>query len=178
MADLTRLASPSRCVWVEVSVSGSKSACSWTQCHTLRGVWSWAGETALWLLFVIRCFLDQVRKQGVTCFCCWMFPQVGGRGEELREKAVEQDWSSNSGRDWKASRRAPWVRTIPPGLHQPSQQTWYRWSGSKSSPPACEVFAHIQVSYLGRVDEVQEQLVWGSAKVYLEMPLCVPPPSH
>ena len=36
----------------------------------------------------------------------------------------------------------------------------------------------IQEFYLGWVDEVQEQLAWGSAKVYLAMPLCGSPTSH
>ena len=41
--------------------------------------------------------------------------------------------------------------------------------------PACEVFARIQVFYLGSVDEVREWLAWGSARVYLEMtPLGLP----
>ena len=47
------------------------------------------------------------------------------------------------------------------------RQACYCWGGPKAFPPACEVFAHIRVFYLGTVDEVQEQLAWGSAKVYL-----------
>ena len=131
------------------------------------------------LLFVIRSFLDQVRKRCVTCTCCWMSPQAGGRGEEAREKAMGARTGGVTpvGKQ-KASRRAPWGRNIPPGLHEPAWQLCCRWRVSKPFPPAGEVFVHIQVFYLGRVDEVQEQLAWGSAKVYLEMPLCGPPTSH
>lgn len=49
------------------------------------------------------------------------------------------------------------------------------WAGVA---PASEVFTHIWVFYLGRVDEAQEQLAWGPAKVFLEMPLLVIPASH
>ena len=35
----------------------------------------------------------------------------GGRGEEAREKAVEQDWRGNSGRGMEGFRKSPWVRT-------------------------------------------------------------------
>ena len=73
---------------------------------------------------------------------------------------------------------SPWVRTILPGLYVPTRQACCHWGGSKPSPPTCEVFAGIRVFYLGRVEEVQEQLAWGSAKVYLEMPPCGPLVSH
>ena len=73
---------------------------------------------------------------------------------------------------------SPWVRTILPGLYEPTRQACCHWGGSKPSPPTCEVFAGIRVFYLGRVEEVQEQLAWGSAKVYLEMPPCGPLVSH
>ena len=42
-------------------------------------------------LFVIRSFVDQVRKWCVTHSCCWKSPRGGGGsggGEEAREKAV------------------------------------------------------------------------------------------
>ena len=140
-------------------------------------VWSRAGEAALRLLFAVRSFLGQVGKWCITGSCCWTPPQAGGRAEEAREKAVGTGLEREL-RERRASGRAPWVRTIPPGLHEPTRQTCFRWGDSRSFPPACEVFARTQVSYLGRVDEVQEQLAWGSAKVYLEMALCGPPTSH
>ena len=100
-------------------------------------------------------------------------------GEEARKKTVgARTGEVTQVGKWKSSRRAPWVRTIPPGLNQSTWQACCHWDGSKPFPPACEVFAHIQVFYLGRVDEVKEQLAWGSAEVYLEMPLCGPLTSH
>ena len=93
---------------------------------------------------------------------------------ETREKAVGTRMGriTQAGK-WKASRRAPGARTILPGLHEPAQQR-----AVAGVAPACEVFTHIRVFYLGRVGEVQEQLAWGSAKVFLEMPLFVIPASH
>ena len=67
---------------------------------------------------------------------------------------------------------------MPPGPQEPTWQVCCRWGGSKHFPPACEVFVRIQEFSLGWVDEVQEQLAWGSAEVYLEMPLCGPLTSH
>lgn len=61
------------------------------------------------------------------------------------------------------------ARTVLPGLQEPAQQGCCHWGSSKPFPPAFEVFAHIRVFYLGR-EEVQKQLAWGSASVYLEMP--------
>ena len=99
-------------------------------------------------------------------------PEVGdgGRGEEARAKAVgaglERQLREGTGSFPKS-----------PGSGPP-RQARCRWGGPKPFPPACEVFAHIRVFYLGMVDEVQEQLAWGSAKVYLERPPLGPPTSH
>ena len=70
------------------------------------------------------------------------------------------------------------ARTILPGLQEPTRQGCFCWGGSKPFPPAFEVFAHIRVFYLGRVEEVQGQLAWGPASVYLEMPSWGLPASH
>ena len=117
----------------------------------------WAGETALRLLFVIRSSLDQVRKRPVTCACCWTSPQVGA-GVRKREK---RQWSRTGEATQGGDGKLP---------EEPQPGPWQVcccWGGPKPFPPACEVFAHIRVFYLGMVDEVQEQLAWGSAKVYL-----------
>ena len=92
-------------------------------------------------------------------------PAAGGGGEEAREKAVGAGLERQLREGMESFQKSP--RSGP-------RQACYCWGGPKAFPPACEVFAHIQVFYLGRADEVQEQLAWGSAKVYLEMPLCGP----
>ena len=83
----------------------------------------------------------------------------------------EQDRRGNSGRQVESFQKITQVRTILPDLQEPTWQVRCHCSGSKHFSPAYEVIACIQVFYLGKVDEVWQWVAWGSATVYLEVPL-------
>ena len=87
-ADLTQLASPSRCAWVEGSVRGCKSACSWTPHHPLLAVWSWAGERALRVAVCDQIFSRPGKE--VVCHP-YLLLDVSSRGVGVR-KPEKRQW--------------------------------------------------------------------------------------
>ena len=94
-------------------------------------------------------------KDGL-CHLFLLLEVFPSRSEEARKWAVGQKRRGNSGRKLESFQRITQARTIMPDPQQPTQQACCRWSGSEHVSPACEVFAHIQMFYLGRVDEVRE----------------------
>ena len=117
-----------------------------------------------------------LRMGWVACSCCWKSFQAEVRKQENRQ--WKQDRSSISGRKMESFQKVTQARTILPDLQEPTRKVCCCWNGSKHFSTACEVFACIQEFYLGSVDEVQEQLAWGSASIYLEMTLWGLPATH
>ena len=117
-----------------------------------------------------------LRMGCVPCSWCWKSFQAEVRKQENRQ--WEQDRRGNSGRQVESFQKITQVRTILPDLQEPTWQVCCHCSGSKHFSPAYEVIACIQVFYLGKVDEVWQWVAWGSATVYLEVPLRSLPASH
>ena len=153
--------------------------CSACLVRESEGPWHFRGSGLCGALLdllqeVLGCHL--LRMGCVACSCCWKSFQAEVRKQENRQ--WEQDRRGNSGRQVESFQKITQARTILPDLQEPTWQVRCRWSGSKHFSPAYEVIACIQVFYLGKVDEVWQWVAWGSATVYLEMPLWSLPASH
>ena len=177
-----------RCAWVEININttpGSKSPCSRAWRHFLCPVSSlgaglvggserprlcgWPSVSGALLDFLQQlpgCHLLKKRMCHPYLLLEFLPGQRWGR-----KKAVGAGTGrvSQSGK-WKSSRRAPRARTILAGLQAPSRPACCHSCGSMALPLGFQVLVYIQVFYLGRVGIVQQQLAWGSAHVYSQMP--------